>query len=255
MGKAKGNMRTTRRLLLFSTAILVATFAPSLRAITANAPITWGPPTNISGDSDVSTDGTLVAAFNMNGPAVTVNGVPFASWMFTTVTTSTTNGNFTFTETSHILAVSGLGAGNSPFSSLSANYQTLLSTALSTDENNTLTLTMSGLTIGQHYQFEFFLNGSNSAGTDNFRTVATATNSVTLDDNTTDAIGGTGQFVIGTFTASTSQEMIAFNGVDITQAPTVNAFELRAVPEPTTMSILLVGGAILGAARTLRRKK
>jgi hypothetical protein len=239
---------TTQRLLLFSTAIFLANLAPSLLAV-ANAPITWGAPTNISGDSDVSTGGTLVAAFNMNGPAITVNSVNFASWTFTSNITSTSMGNFTFSETSHILVASGLGSGSPPFSNLSSNYQTLLGTALTTDENNTLTLTISGLTIGQQYQFQFFLDGSNSAGTDNLRTIANATNSVTLDDNTTNAIGGTGQYAIGTFTAVTAQELITFTGVDSTQAPTVNAFQLRAVPEPTTIALLALSATISGLAR------
>ena len=254
MGNHKGNTRFTRQLLLVSAALFFAALASSGFAVVPNANITWGAPTTISGDSDVSTDGTLVAAFNMNGPAVTVNGVTFASFMFTTNTTSATNGNFTFTETSHILAVSGLGSGSTPFSNLSSSYQTLLSTALTTDENNTLTLNISGLTIGQQYEFEFFLNGSNTAGNDNLRTIASAGNSVTLDDNTTNAVGGVGQYVIGTFTAAASNEFITFNGTDTTQAPTVNAFELRSVPEPTTMSILIFGGALLGFARALRRK-
>ena len=216
--------------------------------------ITWGAPTNISGDTNVSTDGTLVAAFNMNGSAVTVNGVNFASWMFTSNTTSTSMGNFTFTETSHILIASGLGAGSPPFSNLSSNYQTLLSTALTTDENNTLTLTITGLTLGHQYEFEFFLNGSNSAGTDNLRTTASAPNPVSLDDNTTNAVGGTGQFVIGTFNGGDTTEVISFTGTDSTQAPTVNAFQLRdisVVPEPSTLALLGVGAGIA----VFRRKK
>src|SRR3954466_3840482 len=39
--------------------------------------ISWGAPTTISGDSDVDIAGNVVAAFNMDGPAVVVNGVTF----------------------------------------------------------------------------------------------------------------------------------------------------------------------------------
>ena len=256
MGNHKGNVRITRQLLFVSATLFFAAFAsPGFAVVSVNAPITWGAPTTISGDSDVSTDGTLVAAFNMNGPAVTVNGVTFASFTYPFMATTATNGNFTFTESpGHMLAESNLGAANPPFNGLSANYQSLLSTAVSTDDNNTLTLNINGLTIGQQYEFEFFVNGSNTAGTDNFRTIASATNSVTLDDNTTNAVGGVGQFVIGTFTASSSSEFITFNGTDTTQAPTINAFELRAVPEPATMSIFIFGSALLGVSQALRRK-
>jgi hypothetical protein len=217
--------------------------------------ITWGAPTNISGDSNVLNGGALVGAFNMNGPAVTVNGVTFASFTYPFMATSATNGAFTFNESpGHLLAASGLGSTSAPFSNLSSSYQTLLSTAVTTDDNNTLTLTITGLTLGDHYQFQWFLNGSNTAGVDNFRTTATAPNPVSLDDNTTNAIGGTGQFVIGTFTAGATQEIITFTGADTTQAPTVNAFQLRdisAVPEPGTLALLAIGTVIAA----LRRRK
>ena len=243
----------TRVLALFAAiGVFLAAGSSTAWAWAEGSVITWGSPTNISGDSDVSTAGTLVAAFNMNGPAVMVNGVDFASWMFTTNTTSTTMGNFTFAETSHILTASGLGSGNAPFSGLSANYQTLLSTALTTDENNTLTLTINGLTLGHNYEFQFFLNGSNTAGADNFRTTASAPNPVTLDDNTTNTIGGTGQYVIGTFNAGDVNEIITFTGTDNTQAPTVNAFQLRdlsVVPEPSTLALIAIGSALSGLIR------
>ncbi len=135
-------------------------------------------------------------------------------------------------------------------------YQSLLSTAISTDDNNTLTLTISGLVLGQQYLFQWWLNASNYDGTGTgFRTTASAPNPVSLDDNTTNAIGGTGQYVIGTFTAGSTSEIITFTGADSTQAPTVNAFELRAVPEPTTLSMFLLSSAALGAARVLRRER
>ena len=238
-----------------AAALILAATTPSAWAWAEGSVITWGSPTNISGDTNVSTDGTLVAAFNMNGPDVTVNGVTFASFTFPFMATTATNGAFTFTESpGHMLAASGLGSTSAPFSNLSSSYQTLLSTAVTTDDNNTLTLTISGLTVGHQYEFEFFLNGSNSAGTDNFRTTASAPNPVSLDDNTTNAIGGTGQYVIGTFNCGSVNEIITFTGTDSTQAPTINAFELRditAVPEPTTFALLGLGTAIVA----LRRRK
>lgn len=124
-------------------------------AIVSNATVSWDAPAAISGDTDVTTDGSLVAAFNMIGGAVTVNSVPFASFPATSLTTSTTDGNFTFTESpGHLIADNNLGSSQSPFSNLSSNYKTLLGSALDTDENNTLTLTISGLVVGQQYEFQ-----------------------------------------------------------------------------------------------------
>ena len=238
--------------------LLVAVSAISFAAVCVaqagaeGSVIVWGTPTTISGDSDVLNNGTTVAAFNMNGPAATVNGVTFASWTFQTLSTTTSMGNFTFTESpGHLLAVGGLGSGSAPFANLSANYQSLLSTAIATDDNNTLTLTMTGLTIGKTYEFQWWLNASN-IGTPAFNTTASAPNNVTLDPNTTNTAGGVGQTVVGTFFAGDTSETITFNGTDATQAPAVNAFQLRVVPEPSTVSIFLLGAPILLFVRRTR---
>jgi hypothetical protein len=215
--------------------------------------INWGTPIAISGDADVLNDGTTIAAFNMNGPDVTVNGVTFASWSYPFMSTTTTMGNYTFTESPGHLLAQSTTSNSSPFASLSANYQTLLGSAISTDDNNTLTLTITGLTLGQQYQFQWWLNASQYAGTGpGFRTTASAPISVTLDDNTTNQFGGLGQTVVGTFEAGATMEIITFTGADSTQAPTVNAFQLRAVPEPS--SVVLVSLVLAGAVLRRRRR-
>lgn len=235
-----------KKFLLLNVVVVFTALTAS--AVPPNAPVTWGNPTTISGDTNVNTDGTLVAAFNLNGADVTVNGVTFTGLTYPFMATTVTSGNFTFTESpGHLLAESAFGSGSAPFSNLSANYQTLLSTAMSTDDNNTITLTMSGLVVGQQYEFQWWLSDVNSP-TSGFLTTATATNSVSLDDNTTNTNGGVGQFVIGTFTAAAGgQETITFNGIDANNAPTIDALQLRAVPEPSTWAHLMTGAALLGA--------
>jgi hypothetical protein len=233
--------------LLFVSA-LFASITTSSFAIVPVSPITWGAPTNISNDTDVSTAGTLVAAFNMAGPSVTLNGVAFAAFTFTqgSGNTTATNGNFSFSESPGFLLAPNLGSTQAPFTTLSPNYQSLLSSGISTSDNNTLTLTISGLTIGQQYAFQWWLNYS--GGTfPGYVTTASATNSVTLNPNTSGAAGGLGQFVIGTFTAASNIQSIAFNAT-IDNAPTINAFQLRAVPEPTSVALMLASGGISLAA-------
>lgn len=253
---------TTKRILFFSivgaSALLLAVSGPTAWAGSEGSPLSWQNPATISGDTDVSTAGSLVAAFNMFGPDVSVNGVTFSAFNVTPGSQTATNGNFTFSETPGILTPSSnLGSAQAPFANLSANYQTLLSSAISTSDNNTLTLTMTGLTLGVTYQVQFWVNGSNFNPNTGFDTIATSgPHAVTLDANTANANGGVGQWVIGSFFCGAPFQSIAFTGTDGNQAPTVNAFQLRVVPEPTSLALIVAdAGIMLLALLRVRRKK
>ena len=102
---------------VLSTALSLALCGAAAHA----APIVWNAATNISGDSDVSTDGTLVNAVNLGAAGVaatTVNGVLFNPLLMTG--TSVLSGNFTFAIPIGFSAFNGAGAPNPPFSTLSA---------------------------------------------------------------------------------------------------------------------------------------
>lgn len=218
------------------------------------AVITWQAPTTITGVTDVSTTGTLDRAYNMTnqtGNSVTVNGVNFAAFGVTSNTaTSLTIGNTTIASSSGNL-FSGLGNGSAstPFSSLNASYQTLLGQFVRTGGN--MTLTLNSLTIGYTYQLEIWTNRSNVSNTQGF--TATAGNSVVLDSNTTDAIGGVGQFVLGSFTANATSQAVTFtpNGAGLVD---FSGFQLRttAIPEPTSIALVVAGA---GALLLVRRRR
>jgi len=224
-------MKTSTLPLLLAIAVGLATsiISDSAQANITPASIAWGPATNISGDTDVSTLGTRVAAFNLSDsagaqPAV-VNGVQFDPFGITGNPTNVTVDNFGLSESPGFLqGSSNFGSPTPPYVTLSPSYQTLLESAAYASNPPTLTLTMSALSIGQQYQFEWWTNDSSHL---NYTTTATAVNSVSLSDNTTNAQGGIGQFAIGTFTASATNHTIAFSGT--LGEPTINAFELRAV--------------------------
>ena len=106
---------------------------------------------------------------------------------------------------------------------------------------------MQGLTSGQAYVFEWWSNDSGPRFPA-YSTTATAGNAVALNDNTSGFVAGAlGQYAIGTFTADNNPMVITFSGVSVT--PTINAFQLQTVPEPSTYALVAVGCAGLLALR------
>jgi hypothetical protein len=240
---------------LVLSAALLACSSTSQAAV-----ITWGLPTLISGDSDVSTTGTLIGAFNIGHavPNTTVNGVPFSALQF--AGTSVTSGDFNFTTaTTNFAAADFFGSTLPPFSNLSAPYQVLLSSGGGSlldqfTHTDTVTLTISNLTVGAAYEFEWWSNASNS-NTPPYTTIATAGNSISLIVNVSGAAGGLGQFAIGNFVADATSQTIVFNGALET---VIDGIQLRqtAVPEPSTGAMLALGiPTIFFLCRSMMKRK
>jgi hypothetical protein len=248
--------------ILLATAILPQTlFAPPIAT-----PITWGSAQNITGDSDVSTLGTLLYAYNAGEAGVastTVNGVLFSSYVFPYEQTTTT-GSVTFTESPQYLwPFDNLGTGSGSFGDLSGVYQTLLSSGGSAGLPTTITGTFEGLTPGNDYLIQWWSNDSaftwgGSAFAQTEASQVGNPSSVTLDSNPSNSVGGLGQYAIGTFTATDSFVEFDLNGIG--GFPLINAFQIRdvtssAVPEPgqVAASILLLAG--IGGYVWLKRRK
>jgi hypothetical protein len=248
---------------------LAAAIAAS--ATTQAATITWGAATDIAGDLDVSTAGTLVVAHNVlvadggNSPApsepfgpapspgpgdVIVNGVNFTGFIVAPLDTAVTVGSVALLAATPTLGGDNLlGSALPPFSNLSSDYQTLLrSVAGNFDFGQPVTLTLGGLTIGQTYAFQWWANASNSGYIDIVRANAGA--SVDLDANVGNDIGGTGQFAIGTFIADNASQDIVFEST-VGGGAFLNAFQLRQLtqvlpPDPPVTAIPEPGSALVG---------
>lgn len=240
------------------------------------APITWGSATNISGDGDVSTAGTLLYAYNIGGSSVsgqTVNGVAFAAYAFPPLGANfVDNGTVSFFETvpgGELFGNDSLGSPASP--SLGAGYKAILASGGGAMYFASIVSTLGNLTVGRQYELQLWVNNSNDgaitpnpySGTSYGSVFTSALGSVTLDSNVGDAVGSTGQYVVGTFTATATAHAFSFDGSSIVVGsstfsglPLINALQLRdvtPVPGPGGAAVCTVLGAMLRGGRRRRR--
>lgn len=212
------------------------------------ATLIFAAPTLISGDANVSTQGAFDRAYNFAGSTATVNTVTF-----TGVAANDQSNTITFGATSDTVVSNGAvngagyGSGDAPYNDLSSDYKGILGEAIWNDGGPaTLTLTLNGLTLGQQYLFQTWTNDSRSFGANRSGSI-TAGNSVILDYNNTDASGGLGQFVIGTFIADATSQVITYESNN----SMINAVQLRAIPEPGSAALL----GMVGVAALIRRRR
>lgn len=246
------------------TAILSACFL-SITSLSQGA-ITWQAAQNITGDANVSTNGTSLHAYNFTTATgtTTVNGVVFNNSNAFSVTgaysfdfLSPSTGRATAADSSHTSGV---------FTTLSSSYQALLSQSIRTTGGsgagiandaafNAYALTLNGLTIGSIYEIQVWISDSRSnepaiLGEGHLDRGA---GGPSVDYNVGNTAGNLGQYVIGTFTATGTSEDFIF---DAYAAPTanvalLNAFQVRIIPEPSSALLAAVG---LFAVIARRRK-
>jgi len=229
---------------------ILMTAATALVASAQNANITWQNPVTISGTSDVSLDGTLVGTW---GPGddwggtsrsdyYPVNGVTFAAY-----------GSGPFGSW---VSTSGLDDRYGSFANpntADSDYNYLVQTAIYS-YGEPISLTWGGMTVGDTYEVEFWVNdGRNNVTAERSETLTGGTStSAALAFGTGPNGTSPGQFVIGTFVAdNTGTETLTVTpsgGADIGASAQVNLMQLRdiSIPEPATVAFLAVGvGAVL----------
>ena len=238
-----------------------------LSALTAHAQITWGSPTQIVGDTDISTTGSLLYAYNLTDPgdligaSVTINTVPFTGFATNGAQSYSSGSDFTISANpGH--GVDGdhdLGNALVPNGAMSSNYITLLKLGSSTLRDS-LFLSVNVAQAGT-YQLQLWVNYSSwtdaqhpsETVSDNFG------NSIQMQYNTepTTKTGGNGlgQYVIGTFTAPAGggSQLIridALQDVNVGASAILNAFQVRQIPSLPFLGMLTLGaGLLLGSFR------
>ncbi len=209
----------------------------------AQTPITFGPAQTITGDTNVVNTGTTFLAESFgNTSSATVNGVTF---------TGVTDGNSLGKLAQSGFDSSATGAFTSaavPFANLSASYRSLLGNAFFNGSGSLVTFTVSGLTVGNVYEAQFFVSDPRLQGVSRSETFA-GVGGTTLNYNSTSSDGGVGQYAVGLFTAGASGA--ATFGVTANRTSQANAFQVRdlgpaAAPEPSQAAALSLG--VLGLA-------
>jgi hypothetical protein len=220
----------------------VAGLALLLCGVASAATITWDESTlaTITADSDVSTNGTSVWAYNLGDGATvteTVNGVDF---MGSNASKGTDSANLIHTMTS--ATGSAYFKNAAPLNALSANYQDILESGVYGGEIPSL-ITLTNLIVDTEYEIQLWLNDSRGVNGSN-KVVTIEGTATTLDLNSTDADGGVGQFIKGIFTAdATSQSFgLSFNQLNAIQLRALSAITLLSV-DPTEIDLSLVAPA------------
>lgn len=219
---------------LFTLVLQAARFASLLLAASFSASaadITWGTPTDITGDSDVDTRGVLASAHCFHNGDQTINGVPFTSTTVSAGTGPFLVGSHSVEQTAPIAGViyttGSFTSTTAPFANLSPALRSVLSGAVLRNVSVPKLLTLNGLTPGSRYRVQFWVNQSAfNIPPSTTVTLTSGTTSVGLRANTAGNVGGLGQFVIGTFTADGTTQAI-------TSSNLINAFQLRAEEAPS----------------------
>jgi hypothetical protein len=224
-----------KKSLLSVTAVISLACLGSSHAAT----VVWGTAQNISGDSDVANNGTFNRAYIFGNIPWTVNGVTFGAF----------TGNASGDTMSFPNQDAGFGDGvpETSYRALSTPYQNLLYYGAWAYPSDTATITLNNLTIGYTYQVQIFANDSRTHGYG--RSMALTGSSTVLDYNTTEAVGGIGQFAIGTFTADSTSQVLGFSSS--TQTPQLNGLSLRVVPEPSGVAMTMGAAGLF----LLRRRR
>jgi hypothetical protein len=236
------------------TQILKGIFCAAIAALLpaaaqAQASVTWQAPVTISGASDVLTSGTLFGTWAPHSDAansaggLAVNGVTFQAFPDLPGAATSLDNN------------TGTGSYASP-GTLDANYNSLLTSGAFGNNNQTYTISWNGMTAGNMYAVQLWVNDGRSAALNQRSETITGGANTSASLAYGSGANGPGQYIIGTFIADVSgTETLTLTPGAAIPSPQFNLIQVRditPVPEPSAVAMSLIGfGVLVGV---LRRK-
>jgi hypothetical protein len=243
----------------------------------SSAAIVWQTPKNVTDDSDVSLNGQLERAYTFTGTRVgethTINTVGFVR-SNSTVVSGTHRFSVTGPSTGLDIGASDFTAGGA-YAGTTNDYRAILAAAMratggtigapsiANDEfYNAFTFTLQGLTVGNSYEIQVWFSDSRNVTTayNGFAhltdgNAGSAPTGPEVDYNVGDVSdgGGLGQYVIGTFVATSDEESftVTTKAAEVNNVALMNAYQLRVIPEPSSL-LLIAGGTLAGMTRRRR---
>jgi hypothetical protein len=276
--KSKSKMKMKNKALCFVGMLALITAVEAKADATINN-YSVNPITN---DQDVSVPvgGTLLGAWTFSSTAgvaysstpggtasntlpagTTVNGVNFAFTELVSGAGPYTNGNLTITygaadavaAYANGYAFSGPGLNTGLFT-LSTQYQNVLSGGLEAS-GTPVTVTFSGLTAGDTYQVELWATEQAFTGNQFAETITPAD---TPGDAATGTMGPLGSYWIYDFTAGASGsetfDATMPGAPSWAEIAAATLYDTTAVPEPSTVALLVAGG-LLGLVAFRRQRR
>ena len=214
-----------------------------VRDITLTPNVTWLTPVTISGPSDISMLGTYFGSWapqDANANNFPVNGVVFQG--FSDLPYFTSGPTFDAGYNSY-------GSPNTP----DTNYNTLLESARYSNEGTTpATFSWSGMTPGNAYLVQLWVNDGRNIGQSRAETVTGGTNTSALLSFGSDGTGP-GQYIIGTFVANNSGGQtlsLSASSSGPNPAPQINLFQVRDITAITVRAPRITSVTVNGT--TLR---
>lgn len=230
------NYKLRSRCILQAIATAVClTVAPTAHA----AIVTWGSWTSVTDNTAIQTLGgyTTFGGVNFNGVDTVINnGSQNVSFTGIAQNASNTTAGITVSNTGFAFQSTGNNSNVSSVVGAPQTWETVLDRVIG-DFDNSASIDLSGLTIGDTYYVQFFSSAPDPNILSNSIISSGGVDSPAFGAHSARAT----RYIIGSFVADATSQSFAVTGDEPTYSALVIGVQPAAVPEPSTFIMLGVG--------------